>query len=393
MKGYFKQLAPRLKEIRRDIHRHPETSFQEFRTQKLIAAKLQEFGLQTVHTGLATTGVVGTIRGTLQGQARTVGLRADIDALPMHEEGNPGHKSTVPGKFHGCGHDGHTTMLLGASKYLQEHRHEFSGDVHVIFQPAEEGDGGAKVMMEDGLFERFPCEQVFAMHNWPGLKQGVVDVQPGPRMASNDNFDITLEGNGGHAAFPHLCSDPIVAASAVIMAIQSLVSRNNNPVDPLVISVTQFQIEGSKAYNVIPAKVKVMGTMRCFSPQIRKDLPKKFNNLVQQVALGYDCRANIKWHDLGFPPTVNDVHASQVARLAALQTVGSDGMVSDTCPASMGAEDFSYMLEQKPGAYVFLGAGESSPALHHPTFDFNDALLPVGAELFVNMALQSLARD
>lgn len=230
------------------------------------------------------------------------------------------------------------------------------------------------------------------MHNWPGLKQGVIDVQVGPRMASNDNFDITLEGNGGHAAFPHLCSDPIVAASAVIMAIQTLVSRNNNPAEPLVISVTQFSIEGSKAYNVIPAKVKLSGTMRCFSRQIRKDLPKKFNNLAQQIALGYDCRASVKWHDLGFPPTVNDAAAAHTAKLAALRTVG-DALVTETCQASMGAEDFSYMLEQKPGAYVFLGAGESSPTLHHPTFDFNDSLLPIGAELFVNMALESLERE
>lgn len=306
----------------------------------------------------------------------------------MVEEGRVPHRSTILGKAHMCGHDGHTTMLLGAAELLASARDEFAGTVHFIFQPAEEGKGGAIEMIKDGLFEEHPCDEVYAIHNWPSLREGVVDVQPGARMASADNFEVEVRAQGGHAGMPHTTPDPIVAAAAMIQALQTISSRWVNPVDPVVVSVTK--VHGGSANNVIPSVVTFGGTMRCFSTELRRALPERVKHVVASVASTFGVSATVEVEDPGFSPTINDPAAAAVAKRAALRTVGELN-VSTTAKASMGAEDFSDMLLERPGCYVWLGAGLDSPGLHDPTFDFNDGLLVVGAELYANMALESLS--
>jgi len=397
--------AERLLAVRHDIHRHPELAFEEVRTARLVAERLERLGLDSVTRGVGRTGVVGTLVGRGAGPAprhehvapgrarppvRSVGLRADMDALPMEEEGGVAYRSAEPGKAHMCGHDGHTAMLLGAAELLAQERERFSGVVHLIFQPAEEGKGGAAAMLGDGLFATHPCEEVYAIHNWPGLPVGVVDVQPGARMASADNFDVELRARGGHAAMPHLTSDPVVAAAAVVTALQTIASRWTHPVDPVVVSVTK--IHGGSAHNVIPSRVHLAGTVRCFSNELRDALPGKMRSLVAAVAESYGVGAALAFEDAGFAATVNDAGAAERALRAAARTVGRDH-VSTSCKASMGAEDFSEMLRHRRGAYVWLGAGVDVPGLHDPRFDFNDELLVVGSELYANMALEALGSE
>ncbi|MGE5477949.1 MAG: M20 aminoacylase family protein [Bacteroidales bacterium] len=365
---------------RRDIHAHPETAFEEVRTAALVAAKLAEWGIE-VHRGLGGTGVVGLLRGN--GQGARIGLRADMDALTMPEATGLPYASCHPGKFHGCGHDGHTAMLLGAACYLAATR-RFAGEVAFIFQPAEEGDGGAARMIADGLFRRFPCDAVYALHNRPNLPLGQVAVAPGPVMAAADEFRVEISGRGGHAAMPHSCDDPVVAAAQLILAWQPLVSRRTDPLDAAVISVTQVQ--AGSAFNVIPGQARLGGTVRSLRPQTRDRLRQQMERVAQGVAQACDVAITFDYRD-GYAPTVNAPAHAAFAAAVARQVVGDAGVVTDL-PPSMGAEDFSFMLAECPGAYLWLGAqrGDGPPvSLHNPHFDFNDQVLPIGASLLASL--------
>jgi hippurate hydrolase len=370
--------------IRRDIHAHPETAFEEHRTSDLVAAKLAQWGY-AVHRGLGKTGVVGTIRaGT---SPRAIGLRADMDALHIHERNTFGHKSQHEGKMHACGHDGHTTMLLGAAKHLAKAR-DFDGTLHVIFQPAEENEGGGRAMIEDGLFDKFPCDTVWGMHNWPGQPAGQFTVMPGPMMASFDIFEITLTGKGSHAAMPHNGWDPIVAGSALVQALQTIVSRNNHPVDAGVVSVTQFH--GGDTWNVIPNEIVLRGTTRAFKPEVQDLIQRRIGEICDGVAATYGCTVKF-WYDRRYPPTVNSVAEAALAREVLEDLVGKDNVVTDATP-TMGAEDFAFMLQAKPGCYVWIGngPGEGGCVLHNPGYDFNDEILTLGASYWVHLVSRCL---
>jgi len=378
---------------RHDFHMHPELSFEETRTSGLVAERLRSWGIE-VATGIAKTGVVGTLRGKHpipEGKkVPSIGLRADMDALEMMEETNAPHKSLTPGKFHGCGHDGHTTMLLGAAKHLAASR-EFCGDVHFIFQPAEEVYGGGRVMVEDEkLFDKFPCDTVYGIHNWPLLPEGVISARVGPIMASNDEFTITVKGHGGHAAMPHLTTDPIVISAQVVSALQGMVSRHTDPLDSAVVSVTQFRA-GTDAYNVIPDTAQLGGTLRSFQPETRERLISQLKATVQGVvtSLGGTAEVNILE---GYPATINHKEQADLAAAVAATIVGEDNVVRDATP-TMGAEDFSFMLNQRPGCYIWLGSGSGggNPCMvHDPKYDFNDNISPIGASWFVKMVETSL---
>ena len=331
---------------RRGIHQHPELAFEETRTSDFVAEKLKEFGLE-IHQGLATTGVVGTIRN---GEGPSIGLRADLDALPLEEKNTFEHASVNPGKMHACGHDGHTAMLLGAAKYLAASKN-FRGTVHFIFQPAEEGGCGGDIMVKEGLFEKFPVDSVFGMHNWVGLEAGHFGVGAGPIMAAADTFDLIIHGKGGHAAMPHQCIDPIIVASQVVSALQSISSRSTHPVDSLVISVTQ--IHAGDAYNIIPDTVHMHGTVRTFLPETRNEIPSKMLKVSEGVcnAMGASCELN---YIHGYPATVNSISETDISAKAAIDLVGEDKVVRNPTP-SMASEDFSYMLQARPGCYVWLG--------------------------------------
>ena len=374
-----------MRQWRHHLHRHPELAFKEHKTADFIAEKLESFGIE-VHRGLAGTGVVGVIRGRGDSK-RMIGLRADIDALPIHEENACDHKSQHSGVMHACGHDGHTTMLLGAARHLAENRH-FDGSVVVIFQPAEEDGGGGKVMLDDGLLEKFPVETIWGMHNWPGLDVGQVMIHHGASMAAADSFDITLTGRGGHAAMPHETADPIYAAAALIQALQSVVSRRLNPFDSAVVSITQCH--SGFTHNVIPDKAFIQGTARYFDPELGKKIRADMEQIINQVASAHGCSAQFDWMD-GYPPTINDAAAAERAALAAADVLGSGSVVMDP-PPSMGAEDFSYMLDARPGAYIWLGAGHPGDGamLHNARFDFNDELLPLGASYWVSLVEREL---
>jgi hippurate hydrolase len=365
---------------RHDFHRHPELGFEEHRTAGLVAERLRGFGLE-VHTGIGRTGVVGVLKGRL-GPGPTIGIRADMDALPMQEENRFAHRSTQPGKFHGCGHDGHTTMLLGAARYLAATRN-FRGQVVFIFQPAEEGLAGGKAMVEDGLFERFPCDQVYAAHNWPEEPLGTVVVRSGAIMAASDFLDIEIEGVGAHAAMPHRGVDPVLVACHVVTALQSLVARNVNPQDAAVLSITK--IEAGSAYNVIPRTVLLSGTCRTFDPQVRDLMEAGIERVATGVAAAFGASARLAYRR-NYPPTVNTSAETEVVRRAAARVVGAENVVSDRKP-SMGGEDFAFLLERRPGSYVWLGQGGGPSAcnVHHPQYDFNDALLPLGASLWASL--------
>ena len=373
--------------IRRDIHAHPELAFEEQRTSQLVADKLAEWGIE-VHRGLAKTGVVGVIKGKKVSD-RAIGLRADMDCLPMHETGDVPHRSKVAGRMHACGHDGHTTMLLGAARYLAQTR-SFDGTVNLIFQPAEEGGGGGRVMVEEGLFQRFPCDAVYAIHNWPGLAPGKIAVRAGPMMAATDEIKITVRGRGGHAALPHLAADPVVATAHIITALQTIASRNANPVDALVVSVCSMQTSQVGAFNVIPGHVELVGTVRTFSKEMRELAEKRIQEIVTSVAQGLGTSATVE-HRRGYPATVNTEKEASFAAQVGEKVFGKGNVVTDGEP-TMGGEDFSYMLQARPGAYVFLGQGGTQGGcfLHNPGYDFNDEVIPLGAGYLAALAEESL---
>lgn len=381
-------LHPELTAWRRDFHRHPELGFQEIRTAGLVAERLRAFGLE-VHTGVGRTGVVGVLRGKRAGP-RAIALRADMDALPMHEGNGFEHASSRPGVFHGCGHDGHTTMLLGAAKHLASTR-DFAGTVHFVFQPAEEGLAGGKAMLDDGLFERFPSDEVYGLHNWPQEPLGVVVARPGPMMAASDHLDIEIEGVGGHAALPHVTVDPVLVAAHIVTALQSLVSRNVDPVDAAVVSVTS--IEGGSTFNVIPHVVRMKGTARSFRPETRDLLERGVVRVAEGVAAAFGAKARAVYRR-NYPPTVNSDRETLFAQAALARVVGAENVFSDRDPC-MGGEDFAFMLEQRPGSYVWLGQGDGPGAVqvHHPRYDFNDALLPIGVSYWVELVESRLTAD
>jgi hippurate hydrolase len=375
-----------LTQIRRDIHAHPELGFEEERTADIVAAKLKEFGCE-VHRGLATTGVVGTIR---RGNSlKAIGLRADMDCLPMQELNEFAHRSTHDGKMHACGHDGHTTMLLGAAKYLAKSRN-FDGTVHFIFQPGEEGHGGGRVMVQQGLFEQFPCDAVFAMHNKPGIPVGNFATRAGAMLAATDRFDIHVRGHGTHAAYPHLGTDPFVAGAQIVTALQAIVSRNMDPVDSGVVTVGFMK--GGSAYNVIPDELHIGGTVRSFRPQTQDMIERRMGEIVRGTTAACGCTATFSYRR-GYPPTVNHATEAEFACDVAAEIAGGDKVNRNVSP-TMGGEDFSYMLQAVPGAMVWLGngSGEGGCYLHNPKYDFNDSAAPYGVSFFVRLAERFLEK-
>ena len=379
-------------EWRRDLHRHPELGLQETRTSGVVQEHLRSFPVDEVHAGLAGTGVVGVIHGSQPagpGDRGAIGLRADMDALPIHEETGAEWASQTPGVMHACGHDGHTTMLLGAARYLAETRN-FAGTVYVIFQPAEENKGGGRMMVEQGLFERFPMQQVYGMHNWPSVPAGVFKWRDGPVMAAVADIEITVTGRGAHGAQPHTGVDPIVVSAAIVQALQSIVARNVEPT--LAGVVTIGSIQGGQIYNVIPETVRMLGTARWFSPAVGDLLEAGVKRLSTCIAEGFGAHAEVRFIRT-YPATVNDPAATALARHAAEAVQGAAGVEHMDLP-TMGGEDFSFMLNAKQGAYIMLGAGRGAgdAMVHHPKYDFNDAILPVGASYWATLAEQLLPR-
>ena len=377
----------KLTEWRRELHQHPELAFEEHRTAAFVASKLESFGLQ-VTTGIAGTGVVGTL--SKGGGNRAIGLRADLDALPILEANEFEHVSKTPGVMHACGHDGHTIMLLGAAEYLANHG-DFSGTIHFIFQPAEENEGGARAMVEAGLFEQFPVESVYGMHNIPGIPVGAFAIKDGPIMAAFDIFEIEVIGKGGHAAIPQQTVDPIIVASQIVMALQTLVSRQINPLEPSVLSVTQ--VHAGEAYNVIPDSAVIRGCTRCFSTKIQQQLEDGIAKISEQIAGSFGATVNVTY-ERRYPPTVNAVRETEDAIQAAAETVGMNNVNTSPTP-SMGSEDFAYMLLAKPGSYIWIGngRGEGSCMIHNPGYDFNDDILPIGASYWAHLSQSLLASE
>ena len=369
---------------RREIHAHPETAFEEHRTSDFVAAKLKSFGLE-VHRGLAGTGVVATLK---RGDGPVIGLRADMDALHIHEKNGFAHKSQNSGKMHACGHDGHTTMLLGAARYLSE-AGKFKGTVHFIFQPAEENEGGGRKMIEDGLFKLFPVEQVYGMHNWPGMPAGRFAVKSGPMMAAFDIFEIIVRGKGSHAAMPHTGIDPVVTAAQIVLGLQTISSRSTHPVDAAVVSVTQ--IHAGDTWNVIPAEVVLRGTTRSFRPEVRDNIEKSIPRIAEGIAAAHGATVSVRY-ERRYPPTINEAGATEIAARVATDVVGEAQVERNPTP-TMGAEDFAFMLEQKPGCYVWIGNGPSDNerVLHSPHYDFNDEILPFGASYWARLVETTLA--
>ena len=388
--------AADITELRRDIHAHPELCFQEERTAELVARSLSDWGIE-VHRGLGTTGVVGVIR---QGSSpRAIGLRADMDALPMTEHNTFAHASRHPGKMHACGHDGHTAMLLAAARHLAQHRH-FDGTVYLVFQPAEEGGGGAREMIKDGLFERFPMQAIFGMHNWPGLPTGSFSICEGPVMASSNEFKITISGKGSHAALPHNGIDPVPVACQMVQAFQTIVTRNKKPTDAAVISVTM--IHTGEATNVVPDTCEIQGTVRTFTLEVLDMIEQRMREVAQHTAAAFGASVQFDFHR-NYPPTINHAAEAQFVRQVMQEVVGTD-MTLPFDP-TMGAEDFSFFLQAKPGAYFMIGNGDGAHrgayaghdhslgpcTLHNPNYDFNDQLIPVGASLWVRLVERWLA--
>jgi amidohydrolase len=375
-----------LRAVRRDIHAHPELAFAEQRTAELVAQKLAEWGIE-VHRGLAGTGVVGTIRrGNAPG---AIGLRADMDALPIKELNEFAHRSTDDGKMHACGHDGHTTMLLGAAKYLAATRH-FDGTVHLIFQPAEEGGGGGRVMVEQGLFEQFPCDAVFALHNKPGIALGHMASRPGPMLAASDRWDIRIRGRGTHAAHPHLGTDPFVIGAQIVLALQTIASRSMDPLASAVVSVGFMR--GGSAYNVIPDELHIGGTARSFDPRVRDLIERRIGEIAQGVAAMHGAVGEVDYRR-SYPPTVNHRDETEFASQVADEICGAENVDRDVAP-SMGGEDFSFMLKACPGAMLWLGngPGEGGCLLHNAHYDFNDEAIPYGASFFARLAERFLEK-
>ena len=374
----IENIIPEIRSWRHTLHAHPELGYEEKWTSDFVADKLQSFGIE-VHKGLGGTGVVGVLKGLDAhlggGGNKAIGLRADMDALPMTEENDFPYKSKFDGRMHACGHDGHTAMLLGAAKLLAS-RNNFNGTVYFIFQPAEEGGGGGLAMIDDGLFDQFPMDSVWGMHNWPGMEEGTVAVHKGSVMAAADRFEVTVNGNGGHAAMPQATNDPVLAVTAIIQALQQIVARKQNPLDAVVVSVTQ--INAGSGFNIIPQKANFIGTIRTVNPATRVDVHKQFTQICEATALAYGCVADVSVIK-GYPVTVNDIESSDKAIEVASSLFGKNSVKTNLTP-SMGAEDFAYMLEKTPGAYIWLGAGEgkSGCMLHNTKYDFNDNILPLG---------------
>jgi amidohydrolase len=373
IRGYHAEL----KALRRDLHSHPELAFTETRTSSLVAGKLAGWGIE-VHRGLAKTGVVGVIRGNRAISGKSVGLRADMDCLPIEETGAVPYRSQHAGRMHACGHDGHTAMLLGAARYLAETR-RFDGTAYLIFQPAEESGGGGQVMVKEGLFEKFPADEVYALHNWPGLPPGKIAVGTGPMMAATDEVQITVRGKGGHGAMPHLVVDPVVAAAQVIGALQTIASRNVDPVDAVVVSICSMQTSQVGAFNVVPDSVRLVGTVRSFRPQTRELAERRLREIATKISEALGASAEIDYVR-GYPATVNSAREAAFAAAVGERIFGKANVITDPSP-TMGGEDFSYMLQERPGAYVFLGQGGGPGGcfLHNPNFDFNDEVIPLGA--------------
>jgi amidohydrolase len=364
---------------RHDLHAHPELGFQEHRTADFVAKKLAEFGIE-VHRGIAGTGVVGTLRSG--GGSRAIAFRADMDALPIEEKNDVAYASKLPGVMHACGHDGHTATLLGAARHLATTR-DFDGTVHFVFQPAEENDGGGKRMVEEGLLARFPVENVFALHNWPGVEVGKLAVRVGPQMAARDNFSIHVRGTGSHAAMPHLGDDPVIAAARIVVDAQAIVSRTVDPLKAAVLSFTQ--VHGGNTLNVVPGDVTLAGTCRFLEASVGAHVAARLARLCRTV--GEDCGVAVTLdYQKGYPPTVNTAPAVGIAVAAAGNVFGPDNVVTEFNP-SMGSEDFAYMLAAQSGCYAWLGAGPATAGklLHQPNYDFNDALLPLGVRYFVSV--------
>ncbi|KFG70132.1 M20 aminoacylase family protein [Microvirga sp. BSC39] len=372
-------LADEITAWRRDFHENPELLFDVHRTAGIVAEKLKSFGCDDVVTGLGRTGVVGVIKGRTNNSGRVIGLRADMDALPIDEATNVPHASKVPGKMHACGHDGHTAMLLGAAKYLAETRN-FDGTAVVIFQPAEEGGGGGNEMVKDGLMERFGVQEVYGMHNMPGIPVGQFAIRAGAMMAAADRFMITIEGKGGHAARPHDCIDPVVISAHVITALQTIASRNADPLESVVVSVCT--VKAGEAFNVIPQTAMLLGTVRTLSPEVRDLAETRIRAIVENVCAAFGAKAEVEY-DRGYPVTMNDPDKTEFMANVA-RAVAGENAVDTTVPPLMGAEDFSYMLEQRPGAYIFLGNGDTA-GVHHPAYDFNDEASPYGVSLWAKI--------
>jgi amidohydrolase len=374
-------------EWRHDLHAHPETAFEERRTSDKVAQLLQSFGI-AVDRDIAKTGIIGSLKGSRPG-GRAIALRADMDALPIEERNHFAHASQHQGRMHACGHDGHTAMLLGAARYLAETRN-FTGTIHFIFQPAEENEGGARLMVEEGVLERYPFEAVYGMHNWPGLPTGQFAIRPGPMMAAFDIFEIAITGCGAHAAMPHLGIDPVVAAAQVINGLQTITSRNTHPLEGAVVSVTQ--IHGGDTWNVIPETVVLRGTTRSFEPAVRDMIEPAIRRIAEGACASLGASMEMRYESR-YPPTVNSRVETETAAAAAAELVGEENVRHDLLP-SMGAEDFACFLEKKPGAYIWIGNGAAADQamLHNPHYDFNDEILPLGASYWARLAETVLAK-
>jgi hippurate hydrolase len=372
-------LAPEITAIRRDFHRHPELMYDVHRTAGIVAEKLKAWGADEVVTGVGRTGVVGVIKGRRQDSGKVIAMRADMDALPIHEETNLEHRSTVPGKMHACGHDGHTAMLLGAAKYLTQTR-DFDGTAVLIFQPAEEGGAGAKAMIDDGLMNRFGVQEVYGLHNKPGLAIGSFAIRKGPIMAAADRIHIKIEGKGGHAAAPHHVKDPIVAASQLVTALQTVSSRNADPLDSIVVSITA--LNAGEAFNVIPQTVEIKGSVRTLTEAMRTLAQKRITEIVDGLMKAFDMKYVLDYH-LGYPVTFNHAGQTDFVTSAAKNVFGKTAIDTEV-PPTMGSEDFSFMLEERPGAFIFMGNGDSA-GLHHPAYEFNDDAIPVGVTYWASL--------
>ena len=375
----FSEMFEEISTWRRDLHAHPELRFEEYRTAAFVASKLKEFGVDEILTGFGGTGVVGVIHGQNNTSGRSIGFRADMDALPIQEVNDLPHASTIPGKMHACGHDGHTSMLLGAAKYLAETRN-FDGKIVLAFQPAEEGGGGARAMIDAGLMDKWNVEEIYGMHNMPGLPIGEFAVRTGPQMASPDKFEIIVHGKGGHGAMPHKGVDSTLVAAQIVVALQSIASRNINPLENIVVSVCGFRTE-TDTYNVIPNTVRLRGTVRTFEKDVQSFVRARIDALTKCTADGYGAVAEVT-HMSGPPPLVNHEREADFAAEIALSVCG---VAHRNFEPSMGGEDFSEMLLERPGAYLFVGNGDSAD-LHNPSYEFNDDVIPVGCSWFVTMA-------
>ncbi|NDW44744.1 M20 aminoacylase family protein [Ruegeria sp. PrR005] len=382
VKNRFAELQAEITEWRRDIHENPEILFETHRTSALVAEKLQEFGCDEVVTGIGRTGVVGVIKGKNDSKGKVIGLRADMDALPIHEQTGLDYASKTPNAMHACGHDGHTAMLLGAAKYLAETRN-FDGTVVVIFQPAEEGGGGGREMCEDGMMDRWNIQEVYGMHNWPGAPVGSFAIRPGAFFAATDQFDITFEGRGGHAAKPHETVDTTVMTAQAVLALQTIASRNADPIDQVVVSVTSFETS-SKAFNVIPQRVQIKGTVRTMSKEMRDLAEKRIHEICSGIAATFGGSADIRYIR-GYPVMVNSDEQTEFAAKVARDVSGG----CEEAALVMGGEDFAYMLEERPGAYILVGNGDTA-MVHHPEYNFNDEAIPAGCSWWAGIVEQRM---